>query len=46
MRKMAVTAFLTIVMTGFAAAQIPTSGNVFFGYSYYSSDVSCPVARI
>jgi hypothetical protein len=40
MRKMFVTAFLILTITGFAAAQIPTSGNVFFGYSYYNSDVS------
>lgn len=39
MRKIALIAFLTIVMTGFAAAQIPTSGNVFFGYSYYNSSI-------
>ena len=40
MRKIAVLAFLTVIMTGFAAAQIPTSGNVFFGYSYYNSSIN------
>jgi opacity protein-like surface antigen len=39
MRKTAVTAFLFIFISGFAAAQIPTSGNVFFGYSYYNANV-------
>lgn len=39
MRKMLVAAFI-LVFGGFAAAQIPTSGNVFFGYSYYNSSVS------
>ena len=24
----------------FASAQVPTSGNVFFGYSYYNTDLS------
>lgn len=40
MRKIAVVAILTVIMTGFAAAQIPTSGNVFFGYSYYNSSIN------
>ncbi len=40
MRKMAVMAFFSLMMTGFAAAQIPTSGNIFFGYSYYNSSIS------
>src|SRR5215469_12459095 len=39
MRKIVVTAFLFILITGFAAAQVPTSGNVFFGYSYYNANV-------
>jgi len=29
---------------GLAAAQVPTSGNVFFGYSYYNTDIS-PIDR-
>ncbi|MGC2447099.1 MAG: hypothetical protein WA477_05595 [Candidatus Sulfotelmatobacter sp.] len=40
MRTIVVTALAVFVLAGLAAAQIPTSGNVFFGYSYYSSDVS------
>jgi opacity protein-like surface antigen len=40
MRKIAVTAFLFLLITGFAAAQVPTSGNVFFGYSYYNANVN------
>lgn len=33
-------AAVSFVFSGTAAAQVPTSGNVFFGYSYYSMDVS------
>jgi len=40
MRTIVVTALVLFVLTSLAAAQIPTSGNVFFGYSYYSSDLS------
>jgi hypothetical protein len=33
--------FLSLLLfAGLAGAQVPTSGNVFFGYSYYSTDVS------
>jgi opacity protein-like surface antigen len=39
-----VVAFLLFLSVGLAAAQIPTSGNIFFGYSYYSTDVS-PIDR-
>ena len=39
MRKIAVTAFLLLISSAFAAAQVPTSGNVFFGYSYYNANV-------
>ena len=39
MRKIAVTVFLFFLIAGFAAAQVPTSGNVFFGYSYYNANV-------
>jgi hypothetical protein len=28
------------VFAGLATAQVPTSGNVFFGYSYYNTDLS------
>ncbi|HYM75445.1 MAG TPA: hypothetical protein VE377_05645 [Candidatus Dormibacteraeota bacterium] len=44
MRKLAVIAFLFFLSVGLAAAQVPTSGNVFFGYSYYSTNVS-PIDR-
>jgi len=40
MRKVAILAFLMLVFAGFASAQIPTSGNIFFGYSYYNTDLS------
>ncbi len=40
MRKIAATAFLFLICSAFAAAQVPTSGNVFFGYSYYNANVS------
>jgi opacity protein-like surface antigen len=29
-----------LLFASFASAQIPTSGNVFFGYSYYNTDLS------
>jgi hypothetical protein len=40
MRRILVIAFILLVFASFAAAQIPTSGDVFFGYSYYNTDVS------
>jgi opacity protein-like surface antigen len=33
-------AAVSFVFCGAAMAQVPTSGNVFFGYSYYSTDLS------
>jgi len=39
MRKFAVITLLFMVAE-FAAAQIPTSGNIFFGYSYYNTNLS------
>ncbi len=33
-------AFIMSVFAGLAVAQVPTSGNVFFGYSYYNTDLS------
>ena len=39
MRKIAVTVLLFLISSVFAAAQVPTSGNVFFGYSYYNANV-------
>jgi hypothetical protein len=40
MRKLVVTAIVIVAFAGIASAQIPTSGNIFFGYSYYSTDLS------
>jgi opacity protein-like surface antigen len=44
MRKSVVAASAFLFIIGFfprlAAAQIPTSGNVFFGYTYYNTDLS------
>ena len=39
MRKVAATA-LVLLFAEIAGAQIPTSGNVFFGYSYYNSNLT------
>ncbi len=38
MRKAIVIAFMLFSLAGFAAAQVPTSGNVFVGYSYQTAD--------
>jgi hypothetical protein len=40
MRKVAVLVVSIFFWSGLALAQIPTSGNVFFGYSYMNSDLS------
>jgi len=32
--------FVMFLLAGVAAAQVPTSGNIYLGYSYYSTDVS------
>jgi hypothetical protein len=32
--------FVVFLLAGVAAAQIPTSGNVFFGYSYYNTNLT------
>jgi len=40
MRKAGFMAFVLAALASFANAQVPTSGNVFFGYSYYSTDAS------
>jgi hypothetical protein len=40
MRKIGFILLTVIVFAGFANAQIPTSGNVFFGYSFYNTDLS------
>jgi opacity protein-like surface antigen len=39
-RKIPLILFSLLLLTGLASAQIPTSGNVFFGYSYYHTDLS------
>jgi hypothetical protein len=42
MRKIGIVAFTLLLFfaAGLAGAQIPTSGNVFFGYSYYNTNLS------
>jgi len=40
MRKIAVFTCLLFGFAGLATAQIPTSGDIFFGYSYYNTDLS------
>jgi hypothetical protein len=40
MRKIGFIAFALLLFAGLASAQIPTSGNVYFGYSYYNADLS------
>jgi len=40
MRKLGLITFTLLLFAGLASAQIPTSGNVFFGYSYYNTDLS------
>lgn len=40
MRNIYGIALIVFLLAGLAAAQIPTSGNVFFGYSYYSTNPS------
>lgn len=40
MQKIALIFFALVLLAGMASAQIPTSGNVFFGYSYYNTDLS------
>lgn len=40
MRKIGLIAFSLLLFAGLASAQIPTSGNVYIGYSYYNADLS------
>ncbi len=40
MRRVLFLAFAMVWLTVLASAQVPTSGNVFFGYSYYSTKLS------
>ncbi|HZW80886.1 MAG TPA: hypothetical protein VFF50_10470 [Candidatus Deferrimicrobiaceae bacterium] len=40
MQKIGLISFVMFLLVGLANAQIPTSGNLFFGYSYLHSDLS------
>src|ERR1700689_1234201 len=40
MRNLGFSFFALFLLVGLASAQVPTSGNVFFGYSYYNTDLS------
>ncbi len=40
MRRILFVSVFLFLLASLAAAQIPTSGNVFFGYSYYNTDLS------
>jgi len=40
MRRIGFTVLCLLSFATLASAQVPTSGNVFFGYSYYSMDLS------
>ena len=40
MRKIVIIALVLIASPILATAQVPTSGNIFFGYSYYNTDLS------
>lgn len=40
MRRIVVSAFMLFLFAGLAGAQVPTSGNAFFGYSFYNTDLS------
>ncbi|MHB8214930.1 MAG: hypothetical protein ACYDDS_02515 [Candidatus Sulfotelmatobacter sp.] len=40
MRKIGLIAVSLLLFAGLASAQIPTSGNVYVGYSYYNADLS------
>jgi len=40
MRKIRFIVPAVLLLAGLASAQIPTSGNVFFGYSYYNTNLS------
>jgi opacity protein-like surface antigen len=39
MRKIVIISLVIIAFASFAAAQVPSSGNIFFGYSYYNANV-------
>jgi opacity protein-like surface antigen len=46
MRKILVAVFTVLWFAGLAVAQVPTSGNVFFGYSYYNSKLTVDRASL
>jgi opacity protein-like surface antigen len=46
MRKILVAAFMVLSFACLAAAQVPTSGNIFFGYSYYNSKLAVDRANL
>lgn len=46
MRKILVTVFMALSFAGWAAGQVPTSGNVFFGYSYFNSNLGVDRASL
>jgi opacity protein-like surface antigen len=39
MRNIGIMGLMLLAISGFAAAQVPTSGNVYFGYTYYNTDL-------
>jgi hypothetical protein len=46
MCKVLVAVFMVVSFAGLTAAQVPTSGNVFFGYSYYNSKLEVDRASL
>lgn len=44
MRRIVLILSSLALFAGLASAQVPTSGNVFFGYTYYNTDIS-PIDR-
>jgi opacity protein-like surface antigen len=40
MRKIEFIVFALLLLASVASAQVPTSGNIFFGYSYYNTNLS------
>jgi opacity protein-like surface antigen len=44
MRRIVLILSSLVLFAGLASAQVPTSGNVFFGYTYYNTDIS-PIDR-
>jgi hypothetical protein len=40
MRRVVIISLTVFLFASLATAQVPTAGNVFFGYSYYNSDLS------